>query len=154
MRGLSVGDALLHPLDFVFDVTVGNEDVGPTIVIVIKEEATEAESNQGCAANFGTRRFVYEQAITLVVIEGKHLICEICNDNAGMAGAVIVGSVHAHTSSRDSIFTESDARSHTTLLEAAIFFVQVKLVRLRVVGQQDVWPAVAVVIENGNTKAF
>src|SRR5712691_1568865 len=115
MRGLSVGDALLHPLDFIFDVTVGNEDVGPTIVIVIKEEATEAESNQGCAANFGTRRFVQEQAITLIVVEGKHLIGEICDDNAGMARAVIICRVHAHPSARDSIFAESDARSHTTL---------------------------------------
>ena len=135
-------------------MAVGDEDVGPTIVIVVKEKATEAESNQGCASNFGTGRLVHEQAITLVVVEGKHLIGEICDDNAGMAGAVIICRVNAHPSARDSIFTESDACSHTTLLEAAIFFVQVKLVRLRVVGQQDVRPAVAVVIENRNAKAF
>src|SRR5215467_12010171 len=37
MWRLGVGHALLHALDFVFDMSVGDEDVGPAIVVVVKE---------------------------------------------------------------------------------------------------------------------
>ena len=40
------------------------------------------------------------------------------------------------------------------LLESAVLFIQVELVRLRVVGDQDVGPSIIVVIENGDAKTL
>src|SRR5262245_20505455 len=71
-----------------------------------------------------------------------------------MSGAVIVGGVDTHSGARYTIFTESDAGRNCLLLEGAITLVQIELVRLRVVGQQDIGPAIIVVVENRDTQAL
>ncbi len=71
-----------------------------------------------------------------------------------MAGAVVVGGVHPHTGAGHAVFAEGDSRRDALFLERAVVLVQIQLVRLRVVGQQNVGPAVIVVVENSNTEAF
>src|SRR5277367_4669194 len=48
---LGVAHALLHPLDFVLDVSVGHENVRPAVVIVVKKETAEAQRHQGGASD-------------------------------------------------------------------------------------------------------
>src|SRR5579863_3004323 len=43
MRGLRVAYALLDALDGVFDMAVGDENVGPSVIVVVKKETAEAE---------------------------------------------------------------------------------------------------------------
>ena len=63
------------------------------------------------------------------------------------AGAVVVGGVDAHAGARDARFVERDARGDADVGERAVLLVLVEPVRLRVVGDEQVEPAVAVVIE-------
>src|SRR5882724_4467891 len=153
MRRLSIADALLYSLDFVFDVAVGDQDIEPAVVVV-KEKAAEAQRDQCGAADFGARRFVHEQAVAFVVVERKHLIREVGDDQASVSGAVVVGGIHAHSRAGDAVFTERDAGGHGALFKRAIFFVQVELVGLGVVGDDDIGPAVVVVIKNGNAQTL
>ena len=51
MRPLRVGDARLHALDVVGDVTVGGEDVRTAVEIVVEEEAAEGQRQQRRAAD-------------------------------------------------------------------------------------------------------
>src|SRR5882672_3830238 len=51
MRRLGIADTLLHALDFVFNVAVGNEDIRPAVVVVVEEEAAKAESDQSVTAD-------------------------------------------------------------------------------------------------------
>ena len=88
------------------------------------------------------------------MIERDHLVGEIADDQAGVSTAVVVGGVGAHARARDSVFTEADPGSHSALFEGAILLVQVELVRLRVIGDRDVWPSVRVVIQNRDAKAL
>ena len=46
MRRLGVSHARLDAFDGVFDMAVGDVDVGPAVEIVIEEEAAEAEGEQ------------------------------------------------------------------------------------------------------------
>ena len=154
MRRLGIAHALLHALDFVFDVAVGDKNVGPAVVVVVEEETAKTQRDQGGAADFRPRRFIHEQPVALVVIERKHLVGEVGDDDAGMAGAVVVGGVHAHAGAGHAIFAEGDSRRDALLLKGSVVLVQVQLVGLRVVGQQNVGPAVIVVVENGDTEAF
>ena len=85
MRGLGVADARLDAFDGVFDVAVGDVDVGPAVEIVVEEEAAEAQREKGGAAYFRVRGFVDEEAVAFVVIEGEHLIRKIRDDEAGVA---------------------------------------------------------------------
>ena len=154
MWRLGVADALLHGFDLVFNVAVGDEDVLPSVVVVVEEEAAEAERDQRCAADVGVRSFVHEQAVAFVVVEREHLVGEIGDDQAGAAGAVVIGGVDAHAGARDAIFAEGDSGGNSALFEGAVLLIQVKLVGLRVVGDQDVGPSIVVVIENGDAQAF
>src|ERR1700719_4117980 len=115
MRRFGVADALLHALNLVFDVTVSYENVLPAIIIVVEEKAAEAKRHQRRAAHFRTRSFVYEQAVAFVVIERKHLIGKVRDDQTGAAGAVVIRGIHAHARARHSIFTERNPGGNSAL---------------------------------------
>src|ERR1700676_823154 len=154
VRRLRVADALLYALDLIFDVAVGDEDVLPAVVIVVEEETAEAERYERRTTDFRARSFIHEQAVAFVVVEREHLVCKICNDEAGAAGTVIIHSINAHAGAGHAIFAERDASRNGTLFEGAILFIQVELVGLRVVGDQDVGPSVVVVVENGDAESL
>ena len=148
MWRLRITDSLLHPLNLIFNMAVGNENILPAIIVVIKEEATETERHQRSPPNFRLLRLINEQSVSLVVIKRDHLVGEVTDDDAGVSAAIVVGSIGAHAGPRDPILAEPDPRSHTALLECSILLVEVQLVRLRVVRDQDVRPTICVVIEN------
>src|SRR5215469_877250 len=151
---LGITDALLYALDLIFDVTVGDKNVGPAVVVVIEKEAAETEGHQRTAADFRLRRLVDKKTIALVVIERDHLVGEIADDNARAPAAIVVRGIDAHAGARHSVFTETDAGRDSTLLECTVAFVQIQLVGLGIVGDQNVGPAVTVVIENRDPQAL
>ncbi len=71
-----------------------------------------------------------------------------------MAGAVVVGGVDTHAGAGHAVFTEGDAGGDSLLLEGAVLLVQVELVGLGVVGEENVGPAIVVVVEDGDAEAF
>src|SRR6266568_9368595 len=154
MRRLSVTHALLYFFNLVFNVAVRDENIGPAIVVVIEEEAAEAERYQRGTTDFGAGCFVHKQAVAFVVIKREHLIGKVSNDQACTAGAVVVGSINAHAGASDTIFAEGDASGNSFFFKGSIVFVQIELVGLGIVGEHDVGPAVAVVIENGDAKSL
>jgi hypothetical protein len=88
------------------------------------------------------------------VIERKHLVGEIGDHHARVAGVVVVGSIDAHAGPRYAVFTEGHAGDDAFFGERAVAIVAVELVGLRVVGEKQVRPAVVVVVENGDAHGF
>ena len=81
------------------------------------------------------------------VVERHHLVREVADDQALPAGAVVVGGVDAHAGARHAGLVERHAGRDADVGERAVLLVLVEAVRLRVVGDEQVEPAVAVVIE-------
>ena len=152
MDRLRVGDVGLHLLDVVLDVPVGQEDVGPAVEVVVEEERTEGEGEQAGPAHAGRGRGVHEEALALVVVEARHLVGEVADDQAGEAAAVVVGGVDAHGPARAPVLVEGDAGAQTPLLEGPVALVAVEAVGLGVVGHRQVRPAVAVEVEGGHAQ--
>ena len=89
------------------------------------------------------------------MVKREHLVGEVADDQAGMAGAIVVASIDAHARAGNAIFAEGDAGSDAAFSSNVPFvLVQIKLVGLGVVGEQNVGPAVAVVIENRDAQAL
>jgi len=88
------------------------------------------------------------------VVEREHLVGKICNDQAGAAGAVIIGGINAHAGAGNTVFAEGNAGGNGALFERAVLFIEVELVGLRVVGDQEVGPSIVVVVENGNAETL
>src|SRR6267154_2525410 len=148
MWRLSLAHALLDFFNLIFNVPIGHENVRPAVIVVIEKEAAEAKRDQGCAANFRAGSFVDEQAIPFVVIERDHLVGEVRNNQAGTARTVIIGGVDTHSGARNSVFAEGNSGGHGFLFKRTVALVQIKLIWLGVVGQKNVGPTVAVVVEN------
>ena len=145
--GCAYFDPRLHGADVVGDVAVGGEDVEPAVEVVVEEEAGEGQRQQRRLADGRGRRFVDEEAFPLVLVKGNHLVGEVADHQAWPAGAVVVGGVDAHAGARDARFVERHARGDGDVGEGAVLLVLVEPVRLGVVGDEQIEPAVAVVIE-------
>src|ERR1700738_3072609 len=154
MGRFGITDTFLHTFDLVLDVSVGHKDVRPTVIIIVKEETSEAESHEGGAPYIRARRLVDEEPVAFVVIKREHLVGEIGDDNTGMAGAVVIRCINTHAGAGYAVFTESNSCRDGLLFERSVSLVEIQFVRLRVVGQQDIGPTVAVVVENCYAQAL
>src|SRR6185369_8157092 len=70
------------------------------------------------------------------------------------AGAVVVRGVDAHTSARRARLAERDACDHGVVSKRAVVIVAIELVWLGVVGDEEIHPAVVVVIEQSYAQRF
>ena len=154
VRRLRVGDLRLDRADVVGDVAVGGEDIGQPVEVDVEEETGEREREERCLPHRRRRRFVDEQPVPLVMVQRHHLVREVADDEAGPAAAVVVGGVDAHARARDAGFVERDAGRHADVREGAVSLVAIQLVRLRVVGDEQIEPAVGVVIDQGDAERF
>ena len=139
----------------VIEMTVGDVDVGPAVEVVVEEEAAEAEREQdwsGRPSEVGATST--KRPLLLVVVERDHLVGKIGDEQAGVAGAVVVGGVDAHAGARHAVFAVGDAGGDALLSECAVAVVDVELVGLGVVADGDVGPAVLVGVEDGDAEAL
>ena len=83
-------------------------------------------------------------------VEADHFVVEIGDGYAGKTGAVEIGGIDAHACAGFAFFAEGDAGFDGDIFERAVALIAVELVGLRVVGDEKVGPAVAIVVEHGN----
>src|SRR5262249_54139187 len=91
-------------------------------------------------------------AVTGGAVEADHFVVKIGNGDIGAAGVVEVSGIHAHTGAGLAIGAEGDAGLDGDILERAVAIVAVKLVGLRVIGDQKIGPAVVIVVEHGHAQ--
>ena len=151
-RDLLVLHLRLHPRDLLLDVSVHGEDVVLPVEVVVEEEDAEGERQQAGAPDGGARRLVDEQPVALVAIQREHLVGEVADEQVRAARSIVVGGVGAHRAARDAVLRERHAGRNALLGERAVAVVSIELVRLRVVGDEEVGPAVAVVVDHGDAQ--
>ncbi len=152
VRRLRVAHARLHGLDVVGHVPVGGEDVEPAVEVVVEEERREAEAQEGGLADGRGGRVVDEEPRPFVVVERHHLVREVAHHDAGAARAVVVGGIGPHSGAGHAGLAEGHARGHAHVREGPLAPVAVQLVGLGVVGDEEVRPAVVVVVEHGHAQ--
>src|ERR1700733_14681382 len=69
-----------------------------------------------------------------------------------MAGAVVIGPIYTHGSSRDAVLAVSHPGRHTLFAKCAVLVVAVKLVWLRIVCDEDIRPSVVVEINDSDAE--
>ena len=131
---------------------VGGEDVGPAVEVEVEEEAAERQGQQGGPPDGRARAFVDEQAVALVVIQGHHLGREVADHQVGPARAVVVGGVGPHPRAGHPRVAERHPGQHPDVFERAVAAVLEELVGLRVVGHEEVRPAVVVEVEHDDAQ--
>ena len=88
------------------------------------------------------RRLIHEQAVTFVVIQAQHLVGEVADNQVRLAAAIVIGGIAAHRAARHAVLAEGYAGGHALLAKLPVLQIAVQLIRLRVVGNEQVGPAV------------
>src|SRR5690242_21187093 len=152
MGWLGVLYTLLNSLDFVLNVTVRNKNIGPSIEVIIKEEARETKGEQALSTDIRTRSFVDEQRVAFVVVERHHLIGKVPDDNARPAGAIVVDGIYSHSCPSHAILAERDSRNHRTLFKTTVLRIDVEFIGLSIVGDDEVRPSIAIHVRDRYSK--
>ena len=116
--------------------------------IRIRGVLREAAPTPGCA------RDVLVERRAPRAIETDHLVVEVGDGDPGAAGVVEVAGIDTHPRPRLAVLAEGDAGLQRHVLERAVAQIPIQLVRLRVVGDEEIGPAVLVVVDHRHAERF
>src|SRR4029077_18597149 len=86
--------------------------------------------------------------------ESNHLVIKVSNSHARHPGVVEIAYVHAHPGTRLPFRAEGNTSIHRHIFESSIALVAIKLIGLGIVGYQQIWPTILVVVEHGDAQRF
>jgi len=154
MWRLCVLDVGLDHANVIGNVTVRRKNIKHSIKIVIEKK--DANVND-CADIFPIPDLgasSVKRPGTIIGIKGHAFVGEIPNHDALPSGSVIIAGVDPHPGTRCAGFAEGHACSDRLIREGSFPVVLVEFIWLRVVGDEEIQPAVAVVIEQRDAERF
>src|SRR6266542_4010266 len=98
-------------------------------------------------AELGRERGVFKRPAAQIPIETGVLKIEVRDKNVRPAVAINVGGVSSHARFGLAVFADGDAGLESHFAEATVVIVTEKEIRVRVVSDEDVLPAVVVEVE-------
>src|SRR5499426_1666756 len=131
---------------------IGHEDVTRPIVVVINEERAEAAIPESGVAEFGRERGVFKRPVAQISIETGVLKIEVRDENVQPAVSVNIGGVSSHSRLGLAVFADGDAALKRYFAEAPVVIVTEEKVRVGVIGDEDVLPAVVVEVKCDNAQ--
>src|SRR5215510_4255172 len=126
---------------------VSYEDVASPVVVVIDEERAETAVPESRVAEFGRERGVFKRPAAQISIEAGVLEIEVRDKNVRPAVAINVGGVGSHARFGLAVFADGDAGLEGYFAEATVVIVAEEEIRVGVIGDEDVLPAVVVEVE-------
>src|SRR5207245_7261856 len=154
LRRLRVADVPTDVSHRFVNVAIGDCQIQGAIQIDIEEQAAEAEGVPGGRPDARKNGHVVENSGSACAIESDHCVVDIGDGAAGPAGIFEVSDINAHPGARFSLGTERQASFDRDILELAVSQIAVELVGLRVVGDEQIRPAVLVVVEHRHAQRF
>ena len=133
---------------------VRGEEILAAIVVEVGQRDAPAGQMRRELAHVGRKRGIAKLAFAGVVKQRIGLAGQGREDKIRKPVVIEIAEVHAHGRNRLAVVRQRHARRQRDLRERAVAVVAEEKIRLRVVGDEDVREAVAVVIRNRETHAF
>src|SRR5229473_176504 len=150
---LAIAGTGLQRVDLRIDVAVGDENVEPGVVVHVEESGAPAHVGIAGLADAGSPTDVVETLRTHVAIEGVGLLFEVGDEEAEAAAMVVIAPVDAHVAELHAFAAEGHAGEHAHVGEAAVVIVVVEIVGNGIVGDEQIGPAIVVVIHPNDSEA-
>ena len=112
----------------------------------------EGEGLRRWKGNSRVLRLIGEEPLPVIVVQRDALIREIPDYQALFSGIVVIPGIGAHPRACFSRVAVSHSGRESLVSEGSIVAVVIQLVRLRVVCDQEIKPAVVVVVRQRNSK--
>ena len=154
LRRLRIAYVAADVADRFVDVAVGDGEIERAIEIGVEKSAAEAQRIFGGGADSGLLSDVVVGSVAESAIEADHFIIEIGDGDAGAAGIFEVAGIHTHSGAGFPFRAEGDSCFDGDIFECAVAEIAVELVGLRVVGDQEIGPAILIKIEHCDTEGF
>src|SRR5882757_334063 len=154
MGRLGVADIAANVADSVVDVAVSDDEVQAAIEIEVGKAAAKSQCGFGRSANASCEGDIIELPGSRRTIEADHFVVEIGDGDAGAAGIFEVGDINSHSGAGLSVRAESKAGFDGSVFELSVAQISIQLVRLSVIGDEKIWPAVLIKVEHGHAERF
>ena len=106
---LRVADVAADVAHGVVNVAVGDGKIQAAVEIGVEKNAAESERVERSRAHAGLHGDIVK-GFSVGAIEAEHFVVEIGDDDAGLAGVVEVGDIHAHAGARFAFVAEGEAQ--------------------------------------------
>ena len=153
LGGLAILLAGLGFFDVLVEMAVGGQQIEPAVQIVVEKKDAKGERLTAGRADALREGFVGEgERVVLRDVKGGHFIGEVSDGNAQRIVGLKPAGIDAHGAAGAPVVVECDSRSRANFLECAVSFVVKNEVLHRVVGNDQIDPAVAVQIYRGDAE--
>ena len=146
LRKLGVIRRAVGQFDVVYGVTVGNRDVGQTIIVVIQKLHAEAHVVDGGLPDPRVVAGVHELTGRVLPVQACRLMLVRGDDQGGLAVRVEIGPIYAHARVGRAGHVVGRAAHQAHVLKKALAFVMVQVAGRLIVGDGEIHPSVAIVI--------
>ncbi len=141
--------------DIGFDVAISCEEVQPAIKVIVEEEDAESKGHLAGGADALGEGFVREESgLVTGDVDGCHFVGEVADGDSEGVILVEVGGVDAHGTAGSSEGIEGDAGGGADIAECAVLLVAEHEILDRVIGDDEVEPAIVIDVDRADTEGF
>ena len=131
-----------------------DEKILPAVVVVIEQVRAPTGKSKSRAAHAGRVGHIPKGAVAVVAKKHVAFVGEIGDHDIGTAIIIVVAEIRAHAGEGLAILVVSNARQQPDFAERAVAVVVVEKTLHRIVGDEDVGEAIAVVVGERDAQSF
>src|SRR5713226_725531 len=145
--------AQLIPVHLRIDMSVGEDEIGPAIIVKVKKHGAPAQILRVQTKSRGEGN-IRKDSFTVIAVKGRRVIREIGLKNIQPSVAVVIRDGSSHARLLAPIFVEGYSCHHRNIGESAIAIVVIKNTWGTIAGYINIWPAIIVKVEGGNAEGI
>src|SRR5260370_41681681 len=127
-KRFTVTRAGFHAIHLGKDVAIGDEDIGPGVVVHIEESSAPAYETVVLLSHAGSPAHVLETLRAEIFVETVGLLGKMRDEEAEPPAAVEVGEIHAHVAEFHAFAAERQPGEHADVRKSAVVIVGVEVV--------------------------
>ncbi len=120
------------------DMTVDDQQINPTVVVVVKKLGSPTNVGQTYGSDFCCVRNIGKRSVPIIVVKSVVVVIEICNEQIEFAIVIIVAQRDSHASLLAAVFIYRRTGIETNIFESPVTIIVIEKVRCRIVCDVDV----------------
>src|SRR5229473_1171248 len=152
-KRFAVARAGFHAIHLGKDVSIGDEDIGPGVVVHVKEAGAPAHQAVILLSHTRSPAHVLETLRSEIFVKTVGLLGKMRDEEAEPSAVVEIGEIHAHVAEFHAFAAERQAGEHADVRKGAVVIVVVEVVGNGIIGDEQVRPTIIIVVRPHHTQA-
>src|SRR5713101_6529785 len=152
-KRFTVTRAGFHAIHLGKNVSIGDEDIGPGVVVHVKEAGAPAHQAIVLLSDAGSPAHVLETLRAEIFVKTVGLLGKMRDEEAEQSAVVEVGEINVHVAELKAFADERQAGEHADVRKGAVVIVVVEVVGNGIIGDEQVRPTIIIVVRPHHTQA-